>query len=134
MHEWTEQAQREAQEKIARMAANDAEFRALALRDGRAAVEKATGRKLPDGFKIRFVDPAGAHLTAVLPRAAYEEEELGEFELMAVAGGKGGSVRYQGGSGRSATPATGPDAFGGGGTAGGGTQGAGPDDAVRPTG
>ena len=93
MHEWTEQAQQEAQEKIFRMAANDPEFRALALRDGRAAVEKATGRKLPKGFKIRFVDPAGAHLTAVLPRAAYEEEELEEFELAAVAGGKGGHER-----------------------------------------
>ena len=75
------------------MATNDPDFRALALRDGRAAVEKATGRKLPKGFKIRFVDPAGAHLTAVLPRAAYEEEELEEFELAAVAGGKGGSDR-----------------------------------------
>ena len=60
MHEWTEQAQQEAQEKIFRMAANDPDFRALALRDGRAAVEKATGRKLPDGFKIRFVEPPAA--------------------------------------------------------------------------
>ena len=103
MHEWTEQAQQEAQEKIFRMAANDAEFRALALRDGRAAVEQATGRKLPEGFEIRFVDPAGAHLTAVLPRAAYEEEELAEFELLAVAGGKGGSKPTSGGSGRTPT-------------------------------
>jgi len=98
MHEWTEKAQQEAQEKIFRMAANDADFRALALRDGRAAVEKATGQKLPEGFTIRFVDPAGAHLTAVLPRAAYEEEELGEFELMAVAGGKGGHRTSSGGA------------------------------------
>jgi hypothetical protein len=101
MHEWTEQAQREAQEKIFRMAANDRDFRALALKDGRAAVEKATGKKLPQGFKIRFVDPAGAHLTAVLPRAAYEEEELAEFELLAVAGGKGGERRRGGRSGGS---------------------------------
>jgi hypothetical protein len=99
MHEWTEQAQQEAQDKVFRMAANDADFRALALRDGRAAVEKATGRSLPEGFTIRFVDPAGAHLTAVLPRAAYEEQELAEHELMAVAGGKGGSKRRRGGGG-----------------------------------
>ena len=96
MHEWTEQAQQEAEAKVFRMAANDADFRALALRDGRAAVEKATGRSLPEGFTIRFVDPAGAHLTAVLPRAAYEEEELAEHELLAVAGGKGGHRRRRG--------------------------------------
>jgi hypothetical protein len=93
VHQWTEQAQIEAQEKVFRMAANDPEFRALALRDGRAAVEQATGLSLPEGFTIRFVDPAGAHLTAVLPRAEYEEQELAEFELMAVAGGKGGKRR-----------------------------------------
>lgn len=93
MHEWTEQAQIEAQEKVFRMAANDADFRELALSDGRAAVEKATGRSLPENFSIRFVDPAGAHLTAVLPRAEYEEDELAEHELMAVAGGKGGGRR-----------------------------------------
>jgi hypothetical protein len=93
MHEWTEQAQIEAQEKVFRMAANDPDFRALALRDGAAAVEKATGRSVPSSFKIRFVDPTGAHITSVLPRAAYEEEELAEHELMAVAGGKGGSKK-----------------------------------------
>ena len=115
MHEWTEQAQQEAQEKIFRMAANDAEFRALALRDGRAAVEQATGRKLPEGFEIRFVDPAGAHLTAVLPRATYEEEELAEFELAAVAGGKGGGHPTAGGGGRtgSSEPSDGPANLGG---------------------
>jgi hypothetical protein len=90
MHEWTERAQQEAQAKVFSMAASDPEFRALALRDGRAAVEKASGMRLPEGFNIRFVDPAGAHITRVLPEAAYEETELSEFELMAVAGGKGG--------------------------------------------
>lgn len=106
MHEWTEQAQKEAQEKVFRMAANDPDFRELALSDGRAAVEQATGRSLPPSFVIRFIDPAGAHLTAVLPRAAYEEEELAEHELMAVAGGKGGGRRN--------------DPSGGGGSPGGG--------------
>ncbi len=113
MHEWTEQAQQEAQEKIFRMAANDADFRALALRDGRAAVEEATGRKLPEGFKIRFVDPAGAHLTAVLPRAAYEEEELAEFELAAVAGGKGGHSTSGRGGGTAGSEPDAPAGLGG---------------------
>jgi hypothetical protein len=90
---WTEQAQIEAQEKVMRLAATDPEFRALALRDGRAAVEQATGRSLPEGFTISFVDPSGSHLTAVLPRAEWEDQELAEYELMAVAGGKGGRRR-----------------------------------------
>jgi hypothetical protein len=97
MHEWTEQAQAEAEAKVMRMAATDPNFRALALADGRAAVEQATGKALPEGFNVRFIDPAGAHLTVVLPQAEYEEQELAEHELMAVAGGKGGSRR----SGRS---------------------------------
>jgi hypothetical protein len=99
MHEWTEQAQAEAEAKVMRMAATDADFRALALSDGRAAIEKATGKQLPEGFVVRFVDPAGAHLTVVLPEAEYEEKELAEHELMAVAGGKGGSRRGGGRSG-----------------------------------
>src|SRR5262245_15087823 len=97
MHDWTEQAQQEAEAKVFRMAANDPEFRALALRDGNAAVEKATGRSLTDGLMIRFVDPAGEHLTAVLQRATFDDEELAEHELMAVAGGKGGHRRRGGG-------------------------------------
>jgi hypothetical protein len=69
------------------------EFRKLALTDARAAVKKATGKELPSGFKLRFVDPAGAHMTVVLPRAASEQGELSEYELVAVAGGKGGGGR-----------------------------------------
>ena len=99
MHEWTEQAQKEAEEKVFRMAANDPDFRKLALTDGRRAVENATGKSLPTGFTIRFVDPAGANLTAVLPPAAYEDQEIAEHELMAVAGGKGRHNRTRGGSG-----------------------------------
>ena len=109
MHEWTEQAQKQAEEKVFRMAANDPEFRKLALTNGSKAVEQATGRSLPPGFKIRFVDPAGAHLTAVLPPAAYEDQELAEHELMAVAGGKGG--RSHRGQGSSEGGGDGPTSF-----------------------
>ena len=106
MHEWNEQAQADAEHKVMRLAATDPEFRALALRDGRAAVERATGKKVPDGFIIRFVDPAGAHLTVVLPDAEYEEKELAEHELMAVAGGKGGRRKRSGDSGGSSNEGT----------------------------
>ena len=89
MNEWSEYAQQEAERLVFDRAASDPAFRALALRDGRAAVEEATGQSLPEGFTIRFIDPAGAHLTAVLPRSS-DDSELSEHELMAVAGGKGG--------------------------------------------
>ena len=89
MNEWSEYAQQEAERLVFDRAASDPAFRALALRDGRAAVEEATGQSLPEGFTIRFIDPAGAHLTAVLPRSS-DDSELSELELMAVAGGKGG--------------------------------------------
>jgi hypothetical protein len=89
MNDWSEYAQQEAERMVFDRAANDPAFRALALRDGRAAVEEATGRSLPDGFTIRFVDPAGAHMTAILPRAT-DDSELADHELLAVAGGKGG--------------------------------------------
>jgi uncharacterized membrane protein YgcG len=108
MHEWTEQAQKDAEEKVFRMAANDPEFRKLALANGRAAVEKATGKSLPSGFKIRFVDPTGSHLTVVLPPAEYEEQELAEHELMAVAGGKGRHHGRSGGGGGSSGGGGGP--------------------------
>ena len=88
--EWNERSQKEAADKVFRMATDNPDFRKLALTDARAAVKKATGKELPSGFKLRFVDPAGAHMTVVLPRAASEQGELSEYELVAVAGGKGG--------------------------------------------
>jgi len=90
MKNWTEQAQKEATDKVFRLAANDASFRQLAISNPTAAVKKATGHDLPAGFNLRFIDPKGSHLTLVLPRATYEQEELAEHELSAVAGGKGG--------------------------------------------
>lgn len=93
MQEWTEKAQKEAADKVFRMATDNSDFRKLALNDARAAVKKATGKDLPSGFKLRFVDPAGSHMTVVLPRPAGEQDELSEYELVAVAGGKGGGGR-----------------------------------------
>jgi hypothetical protein len=112
MQEWNEKAQKEAAEKVFRMAGNNPEFRKLALTDARAAVKKATGKELPSGFKLRFVDPAGAHMTVVLPRATGEEGELSEYELVAVAGGKGGGGGGRGDSGTIDAPPIGGETGG----------------------
>jgi hypothetical protein len=109
--EWNERAQKEAADKVFRLATDNPEFRKLALTDARAAVKKATGKELPSGFKLRFVDPAGSHMTVVLPRAASEQGELSEYELVAVAGGKGG------GGGRGGDAGTDPGSGSGGGDA-----------------
>ena len=108
MLEWNEKSQKDAAEKVFRLASSNPEFRKLALTDARAAVKKATGKELPSGFKLRFVDPAGSHMTVVLPRAASEQGELSEYELVAVAGGKGG-----GGPRTAGTGVADPSAIGG---------------------
>ncbi len=71
--------------KVFVKAATDPEFRALALRNGTAAVEQVTGTHLPDGLKIRFVEGEGADLTLGLP-PVHKTGELSDRELEAVAG------------------------------------------------
>lgn len=88
MTKWTK-AEIEQQIKAVReRAAGNADFRALALRDPRAAIAQVAGRELPAGFSIRFVDsdPA-ADMTVVLPPP--RREQLGDADLARVVGGIG---------------------------------------------
>lgn len=72
--------------KIVERSLKDSAFRALAIRDGRAAVNAVSSAPLPENFKVRFVDNAGADLTIVLPDPA-PAQEIREEELAGVAGG-----------------------------------------------
>lgn len=74
--------------RVFQRAAADPDFRALALRDGTAAVEQVLGHPLPDGIRIRFVENDGATFTLGLPPAR-SADELSDRELEAVAGGRG---------------------------------------------
>lgn len=73
--------------KVFQRATTDPAFRALALKDGTAAVEEVVGKPLPDGVKIRFVENNGASATIGLPPAR-TSGELSDRELEAVAGGR----------------------------------------------
>ena len=86
---WTEEETQSAIHAALKRAATDAEFRQLALQDANAAVQKITGKPLPEGFRVRVLERAGYDVTLVLPDPA-EAGELADEELEHVAGGTGG--------------------------------------------
>jgi len=83
---WDAKAIEEAVRIIYRKSMVDEEFRQLCFTEPKKAVWQATGMNLPDHFKLRFVDNAGAHLTLVLPDMI-TNDELSDEDLEAVAGG-----------------------------------------------
>ncbi|KPD07729.1 hypothetical protein AM501_13950 [Aneurinibacillus migulanus] len=84
---WNLEKVNKALEMIKQKAATDAEFRVLCLNNPKEAVKRATGMEVPEDFKLRVIDNAGAHLTVVLPDLQGEEGELDETELAQVSGG-----------------------------------------------
>jgi len=69
-------------------AIRDPQFRALAVRDPRAAIKQASGADLPEHVTIQFYDQApDVDLALVLPPTVPETAELNEQELATVAGG-----------------------------------------------
>ncbi len=88
MTEITASEANEAVQKVLKKAGSDATFHALALSNPAAAVKEATGKDLPAGYTVRFVDNKGADLTLVLPDVAADSEELSDAELEQVAGGR----------------------------------------------
>ena len=86
---WTAEEVERVLEEVRKRARTDAKYRELALRDPSAAVAQVSREPVPANFKLRFVDNAGAHLTAVLPDLA-SDDAMSEDELELVAGGMGG--------------------------------------------
>jgi hypothetical protein len=87
MAEWSEAEAQKTLNEIAKRAQTDPQFRQLALRDSKAAIAKVNSTPLPPGFRVRFVDNAGANVTVVLPDPVGKEGELSDAELEQVAGG-----------------------------------------------
>lgn len=95
MSQWSDNSVKESMEVISKRAAQDAEFRQLCFDNPGEAVKEATGKTLPEGFTLRFVDNAGADLTLVLPDLEAPDGELDEAELENVAGGLAGHKRTE---------------------------------------
>ena len=87
----TSQEAEQAVETIIKRAQTDSEFRQLCLDSPNTAAQKATGKDIPEGFTLRFVENQGADMTVVLPDLVDANAELADAELEAVAGGKAAS-------------------------------------------
>jgi uncharacterized protein (DUF1330 family) len=71
-------------------ALEDEEFKKELLEDANAAIEKAGGKPVPEGIKIKVVEDDPDTVTIVLPKLPDEIEESGELSdeaLKQVAGG-----------------------------------------------
>jgi hypothetical protein len=86
----TTQEAEQAIAQIVKRAQTDSEFRQLCLNDSNAAAQEATGKDIPEGFSLRFVENQNADLTVVLPDMIDTNAELSDAELEQVAGGKCG--------------------------------------------
>jgi hypothetical protein len=73
--------------EVKRRATIDPEFRALAVKDGAAAIAKISKHGIPAGTSFRFVDNSGPIKTVTLPEPLADIEELSDVELEQVAGG-----------------------------------------------
>ena len=77
----------QAMEQIIKRAQTDSQFRQLCLDNPNRAAIEVTGKDVPEGFTLRFVENQGADLTVVLPDNIETNTELDDAELEQVAGG-----------------------------------------------
>jgi hypothetical protein len=77
----------QAIEQIIQRAQTDRQFRQLCLDNPNSTVQEVTGKDIPEGFTLRFVENQGADLTVVLPDLVDGNAELSNAELEQVAGG-----------------------------------------------
>ena len=79
----------EAYSALCTRSMQDDAFRAKAKSDPVGAWRDVTGRDLPAGLAVKFVEPhEGAHF--ILPIPACDDGELSDASLASIAGGKGG--------------------------------------------
>jgi hypothetical protein len=76
--------------EVIKRAVVDHDFRQLAVRDSEAAIAEVSGKKLPQGISIQFVDNYKKRIkTIALPDPVENPQELTDEELEQVAGGGG---------------------------------------------
>lgn len=94
MEQWSIEEAEQVMEQVTKRSMEDPEFRALALRDAHAAIAKINTKPLPAGYRVQFVDNAGASRTFVLPDPIPANAELTDEELEQVAGGGRNRCNY----------------------------------------
>ena len=83
---WTEEKINEVYEEVMRAAVTDEEFRAALIAEPTVAIEKLTGEKLPEGFKLKVLEEdADSDMTILLPPML--DDELTDEDMEQVAGG-----------------------------------------------
>ena len=73
---------------VAMKATEDDDFRARLVVDPRATIEKETGLRFPDGYRIHVHEESAADAHLVLPA----RPELSREQLDRIAGGHGGGM------------------------------------------
>lgn len=84
--EWTQETLNELYVRLQKQAMTDEEFRKELLADPNGVIERESGGKLPEGFKVNIIESDPAYTaTFVLPDMI--GDELEDDELDQVAGG-----------------------------------------------
>lgn len=86
LQQWSQDEINRVAGEICLKSSQNEEFRQLALSDPASAVKQISGRDVPAGFGLKFIenDP-GVHMTVVLPNM--QSDELSESDLEQIAGG-----------------------------------------------
>jgi len=91
--DWSNDEKLELYAKVQKMSATDEGFRAEVLANPIAAMEKISGKKIPEGIKIKVIEQDPAYVsTLVLP--AFIGSELENEALDDVAGGALVTISY----------------------------------------
>lgn len=88
MSAWTQAEVQQAVQKVGEKAAEDQQFRQLALTNPKKAITQVMDKEVPDNVSLKLIegDPT-ADLTLVVP--PLQTDTLSDAELDQVAGGKG---------------------------------------------
>lgn len=88
MSTWTPESVETTFERLKERARNDPQFKALALKDAKAAIQQINPTPLPGGIEFSFLEDTSSDLSVSFSNSAMADGELSDAELDAVAGGK----------------------------------------------
>ena len=92
MTQWSKEDAEKIIFDLKKLAMKDSVFRKMCLANAAAAVKAVSGKELPEGMKVKFIENDGNHMTIVLPDMV--DGEMSESDLDSVAGGTAYSFIY----------------------------------------